>query len=192
MEPGDQILVANNIQPAIAEQAPTPADSVTFAKTTATADSSADIGNQIQESIQSSLRSDGQQIVVRLNPPELGRVAVKFTDQGGEITGLLQVDKLQTRDQLQQALPEIIQNLQDSGISVKRIEVVLTNQQQQYTSKDQSSTTGQDNFSGQQSSADQGQQSGNTYNQWLTNTDYGIEAGEPNMQFTDTSINMLV
>lgn len=187
--PGEQLL-ANNIQPAVTEQSPA---SATFTKIASNADSGASVGSQIQESIHSSLRSGGQQIIIRLNPPELGKVTIKFAEQGNDITGLLQVDKLQTRDQIQQMLPEMIQNLQNSGIGIKRLEVVLTNQQDQYASKDQSSTAGQDGWSGHQSSPNpESQRNNTTYNEWLTNVDNVIEFTEPQMHFANNSINMLV
>ena len=175
------------------DQSPTLPASVSFAKTAGNADSGDSVGEQIQESIHSSFRPGSQQIVIRLNPPELGKVAIKFAEQGDDITGLLQVDKPQTRDQIQQVLPEIIQNLADLGIAIKKIEVVLTNQQDQYTLKDQSSTTGQDGFSGQQSSPNSQSQANNaTYNEWLTNIENVTEFTESQMQLTDNSINMLV
>jgi len=192
MEQGEQVLVGGNA-PEVTEQSPTLSASAPFAKTAGSADSADTVSSQIQESIHTSFHSGSRQIVVRLNPPELGKVAIKFVEQGDDITGLLQVDKPQTRDQLQQLLPEVIQNLQDSGIQIKRLEVVLTNQQEQYTSKEQSSTAGQDSFSGQQSSPNQESQANNTtYNQWLSNIDSASEFTESNLQFTENSINMLI
>jgi len=193
IEPGEQVLPGENVQPGATEQSPASPASAAFAKIAGNGESGDSVGGQIQESIHRSFRSGSQQIVVRLNPPELGRVAIKFAEQGDDISGLLQVDKPQTRDQIQQALPEIIQNLQDSGIAVKRLEVVLTNQQEQQTSRDQSTEAGQDSFSGQQGSPNpESQRSNGTYDQWLVNNDYVIEHGEPQMQFTDNAINMLV
>jgi hypothetical protein len=193
MEQGEQVLVDGNIQPGITEQSPSLAASEAFAKTAGNANSDASLGSQIQESIHSSLQSGGQQIVVRLNPPELGKVNIKFTEQGDDITGLLQVDKLQTRDQIQQVLPEIIQNLQDSGIGIKRLEVTLTNQQEQHTAKDQPSTAGQDSFSGQQGLPNPESQNNNTiYSEWQRNIDNVPEYMKPQMQLTDSSINMLI
>ena len=193
MELGEQVLVGGNVQPRITEQSPVSATSAAFAKIAGNADSDASVGEQIQESIHSSLRSGNQQIVIRLNPPELGKVAIKFAEQGDDITGLLQVDKPQTRDQLQQMLPEMIQNLQNSGVGIKRLEVVLTNQQDQYALKDQSSTAGQDGWSGHQSSQNsESQRNNTTYNQWLRNVDNVMEFTEPQMHFADNSINMLV
>ncbi|MCX5633826.1 MAG: flagellar hook-length control protein FliK [Phycisphaerae bacterium] len=190
IEAGNQLLVGNNVQPAITEQSPASAAST---KSAGNADSGAGVSSQIQESIYSSFRSGSQQIVIRLNPPDLGKVAIKFTEQGNGITGLLQVDKPQTRNQIQQALPEIIQNLQNSGIQINKLEVVLTNQQEQYTPKDQSSAAGQNGWSGQQNSQNPESQINNTvYSERLTNVDNFTEFAEIRMQFTDNSINMLV
>ncbi|MBC8481696.1 MAG: hypothetical protein H8D47_03430 [Planctomycetes bacterium] len=80
-----------------------------------------------------------------------------------------------------------------SGVSIKKIEVVLTNQQDQNASKDQSSSAGQDNFAGHQNSPNpESQQNNNTYNEWLTNTNTITEFTKNQPQFTDNSINMLV
>ncbi|MGB8225390.1 MAG: flagellar hook-length control protein FliK [Sedimentisphaerales bacterium] len=190
IEAGNQLLAGNNVQPAITEQSPVSAAST---KSTGNADSGAGVSSQIQESIYSSFRSGSQQIVIRLNPPDLGKVTIKFTEQGNGIIGLLQVDKPQTRNQIQQALPEIIQNLQNSGIQINKLEVVLTNQQEQYTPKDQSSAAGQNGWSGQQSSQNPESQINNTvYSERLTNIDNFTEFAEIRMQFADNSINMLV
>ncbi len=190
VELGEQLISSNSTQPAAAEQSP---ESTAFTKIAGNTNSSDSVSTQIQESIHSSLNSNNQQIVIRLDPPELGKVAIKFTEQGNDITGVLQVERVQTRDQIQQALPEIIQNLQDSGIQIKRIEVVLSNQQEQYSAKDQSSTAGQGNFSGQQGSQDPELQRNNSdYAQWLTNTDNIAEYMQPQIQLTENSVNVLI
>lgn len=91
-------------------------------------DISGNIGKQILESIHSSLAQRGgdRQVTVRLNPPELGQVSIKFQEQEAQLTGLLEVSKTQTRSEIEQVLPQIIRNLSDSGINIKRLEVVLT------------------------------------------------------------------
>lgn len=91
------------------------------------------ITEQILESIQSSsIQQAGiQKITIRLNPPELGKVIIKFEEQENQIIGLLEVDKTHTRYEVEQALPQIIQNLSDSGIHIKRLEVMLTDQNEQ-------------------------------------------------------------
>lgn len=97
-----------------------------------TEDISANIGKQILESINRSFTNQGgdKEITVRLNPPELGQVSIKFQEQDTELTGLLEVSKTQTRTEIEQALPQIVRNLSDSGINIKRLEVVLTTGEQ--------------------------------------------------------------
>jgi hypothetical protein len=89
---------------------------------------SVNVGKQILESIQGSINQQGgeKQITVNLNPPELGQVSIKFQEHGTEMSGLLEVNKAQTRSEIEQALPQIIRDLSDSGINIKRLEVVLT------------------------------------------------------------------
>ncbi len=95
-------------------------------------DVSANVGKQILESIHSSMgqRGGDKQITVNLNPPELGQVSIKFQEQGAQLNGLLEVSKTQTRTEIEQALPQIIRNLSDSGINIKRLEVILTTDDQ--------------------------------------------------------------
>jgi flagellar hook-length control protein FliK len=189
MELGKQTPLVNNVQPVISEHS---SASTASAKVTGNAEAAVSVSSQIQQSIHSSFRSNSQEIIIHLNPPELGKVTIKFTEQDNAITGLLQVDKSQTRSQIQQALPEIIQNLHNSGIQIKNIEVVLTNQQEQYTPKDQSSAAGQNGWSGHQNSPNpEAQRNNNFYSEQLTYTNNLTELAEPRMQFIGSSINML-
>lgn len=93
----------------------------------------ANIGKQISDNIYTSLTqsSGDRQLSIRLHPPELGKVFIRFQQQQDQITGLLQVSKMQTHNEISQALPEIIRTLQQAGIQVKQLEVSLTDQQQQ-------------------------------------------------------------
>ena len=190
VELSEQLITDNNIQSSSTQQSPMLAAA---AKTAPNTNLDVSITEQIQQSVQTTLKSSSQQIVIRLNPPELGNVAIKFQEQGDDITGVLQVDRLQTKLQIQQALPEIIQNLQDSGVQVKKVEVVLTSQQEQYSAKDQSSTQGQGTFAGHQNSSNQESQTGNSaYNEWLPSTETYGGYTEHQQQLTEASINMLV
>ncbi|MHC4388106.1 MAG: flagellar hook-length control protein FliK [Planctomycetota bacterium] len=141
----------------------------------ATNDFSANVAGQIQEHIQHSLQAGDRQITIHLYPPELGKVFVRFQEQDDQIVGLLEVSKAQTRYEIEQALPEIIQNLQGAGVEVKRLEVVLTEQPDQQTHKDQSLQDGL--FDGSLQS--QG------FLSYQENPD-------PYLQVSDTSINMLI
>jgi flagellar hook-length control protein FliK len=190
MDTGEQILVSGTTTTETVEPAP-PAGA--FAKAVSNVDSGPSVTDQIQDSIQSSLRLDRQQVVIRLDPPELGKVAIKFVENAGQITGILHVDKADTRDQIQRALPEIIQNLTNSGVQDKKIEVVLSNQNEQHTAKDQSSESGQNAWANQQNSSNPDSRSNaNAYGQWNSDIDIATGFIEPQMQFVDDSINMLV
>ena len=64
-------------------------------------------------------------MVIRLDPPELGQVTLRFIERPEGITGVLHVEQSQTRQEIERALPEIIQNLQNAG---------CTNQKDRYRS----------------------------------------------------------
>ena len=194
----EQILSHNNPQTPITEQSPASAEAPKTANLpgqTSSSDVSAGIGKQILESIHSSLSQQGvnQQITVRLNPPELGKVFIKFQEQDAQITGLLEVSKTQTRYEIEQALPQIIRDLADCGIQIKRLEVLLSNgeQSEQQALKDQSPQNG---WAQQQDSANPGAGANNTpANEWLTNGNSYTGLHEYQEMFvSDHSINMLI
>jgi flagellar hook-length control protein FliK len=142
------------------------------------------ISEQIGESIQSSLQQGIRQITIRLNPPQLGSVSIKFEQKDGQITGLLEVSRSQTREEIQQALPALIKNLADAGITLKRLDVVLTSQHQQQ------------NYGNNFSSSSQfmnhtGSNQNNSFK--YSSTQQGISTPEyEEMLVTDKSINMLI
>jgi flagellar hook-length control protein FliK len=137
-----------------------------------------------------------RQITVRLHPPELGTVFVKFQEQDSRITGILEVSKTQTRLEIEQALPQITRNLTDCGIQIKRLEVVLSDEEQsaQQNLKDPFL---QDGLFQQHSSANSGssanEQETIVHDEWLTNESiYQNNTELQEMLVTDSSINMLV
>jgi flagellar hook-length control protein FliK len=161
-------------------------------------DVSADIGRQILESVQRSISQQdaNRQITVRLNPPELGKVVIRFQQQNAEITGLMEVNKAQTRFEIEQALPQIIRNLADCGIQIKRLEVMLSNEQQpgQGALGNQSLQSG---TAQQQYSGNPGTSGNNTdvydSNEWLTsNNGYENLSELQGALITDGSINLLI
>ena len=200
-DPGlEQILSGNSAAVYIEEQSSTFPDIVTTDNLPAQASPSniaASITEKMLESVQScsSQESGTQQISLRLNPPELGLVYIKFEEQENQITGLLEVSKAQTRYEVERALPNIIQNLADSGIEIKRLEVMLTNQGQQQSSRDELLQDGlfqQHHYFPEDN---------NPNNSGAIGTDapgiFGSESGYqdnpgPQAQFTATSINILI
>jgi len=191
----EQILYGNNAE-GPTEQTSSPTQVSRPAGNTSFNEVSASIGKQIQESVEASLRQGDQQVTIRLNPPELGRVLIRFQEQQDQITGFLEVSKSQTRYEIEQALPQIIRNLQDAGVQIKRIEVVVSEQSLQQNFKDQSLATGQDSWTGRQDATNHGSSSPGSsvnVNEWLTGFKSYNAAAEPQeMLVTNNSINMLV
>ncbi len=169
-----------------------------YVQQNSSSDVPANVGKQIFESIQSSLTNPvgDKQITVRLNPPELGEVFIKFQEQENQITGLLEASKTQTRVEIEQALPQIIRNLSDSGINIKRLEVVLTSSehQEQETLKDYLL------FNGEQHQHNSGNQEmhENEYDmagihEWLANNiSYDSNSELQDTLTVDSSINILI
>jgi len=121
----------------------------TTAANTTVADTASAIREQIYESMQTAIQQGSQKITIHLNPPELGRVSVKFSQQGGEITGLLEANNPRTRAEISQSIPEIIRSLEESGITVKQIDVTLSDnsgRHGQETFKENSSQTQWEQF----------------------------------------------
>ena len=184
-----QILSDNNAQ-ILSQRSPSSAQTGNTANPANISDAAVSIRKQILESIHSSLSGGDRQISIRLNPPELGKVFIRFQEHDAQITGLLEVSQTQTRYQIEQALPQIIRDLQDSGIQVKRLEVVLTEQTDYHASQDQSLQNG---WSGQHGSAESGTPGGNkSADVWLTNNDGYQDGLLRQVQITDGSINVLV
>jgi flagellar hook-length control protein FliK len=86
---------------------------------------------QIIDSIRLNIDTPQQQIYISLNPPELGRVRIMFRQIDGEITGLLEADKRQTKYDIEQSLPQIVASLHQCGVKVGRVNVILNDQNQQ-------------------------------------------------------------
>jgi flagellar hook-length control protein FliK len=197
----EQILSNNNPVTSVAELSPNSAEGIRTVELPAQASPNnitAEIGKQILESIHSSFSQEGrnQQITVQLNPPELGKVLIKFQEQDNQITGLLEVSKTQTRIEIEQAIPQIVRSLQDSGIQIKRLDVVLYEgeQQEQGTLREQ---TLQNGWAQQRDSADSYTGGNNPdtgeINEWLINNKSYQNISELQESFTSNgSINMLI
>ena len=197
----EQILSHNNSQTQITEQ---PSASAKSASTTnipaqnSSGDVSADIGKQILESIHKSLSQQGadRKITVRLNPPELGKVFIKFQQQGSELTGLLEVSKTQTRFEIEQTLPQIIRNLADCGINIKRLDVTLSNEQQpgQNAFGNQSLQSGgtQQQYSANQGTPGNDPDADQSNEWWASNNGYENISELQDALITDGSINLLI
>ena len=81
-------------------------------------------GEQILDSLRASLAQGQRQVTIRLQPPELGMIVVRFREQGEHLDGLLEVARAETRHQIEQALPEVVRSLQDAGVTIRRLDVI--------------------------------------------------------------------
>jgi flagellar hook-length control protein FliK len=84
---------------------------------------SASVGEQILDSLKASMAQGDGQILIRLQPPELGMVLVRFREQEQGLDGTLRVDRTETRHEIAQALPDVLRSLQEAGIGIRRLEV---------------------------------------------------------------------
>lgn len=68
-----------------------------------------------------------QQIRLTLSPAELGAIRITFSQAEGQIVGLIEVQKEQTRAELQQALGQLTAALETAGLNVARIDLANWN-----------------------------------------------------------------
>jgi len=81
------------------------------------------VGEQILDSIRGSISRGEQQLSIRLRPPELGSVCVRLTERNDQIHAVLEVDRPDTRREIERALPDVLQSLHDQGVPIKKLEV---------------------------------------------------------------------
>jgi len=107
------------------------------------------LGEQILDPVRVSLSLGDRQVLVRLNPPDLGTVLVRFREDDQQISAMLEVARGDTRRAIELALPQVLRGLQDAGVQVKRFEVVTSDVPEKDFARDQ---TQQDSSSEHQSS----------------------------------------
>lgn len=88
---------------------------------------------QIAQSLPAGPVRADQQIRLTLTPPELGTVRITFRQQEGEIIGVVEAQKAQTRRDIEESMPQLMSAMQNQGLQVRRIEVVQWNTPQQGT-----------------------------------------------------------
>ena len=75
------------------------------------------VGQQIIDNVAANIRGVDKEIRIMLNPPDLGRVRIQFQQRSEEIVGWLQVEKAQTRYDVERQIPQIVAGLQQNGVS---------------------------------------------------------------------------
>ena len=89
----------------------------------ATANPLRSVGEQILDSVRASMTPGDRQIVIRLQPPELGTIAVRLREQGDHLEGTIEVGKSDVRREIEQALPDVVRGLQEAGVPIRRFDV---------------------------------------------------------------------
>lgn len=86
----------------------------------------ASIGSQILGAFQAGSYGVGKQMVLRLNPPELGRVRLTLRADGTAVRGVVEVESARTLGEIQKEAPALMQHLAEGGVQVRRMEFVLS------------------------------------------------------------------
>lgn len=150
------------------------------------------VSRQIQNSIALGVQQNSRQIVIRLDPPELGRVDIRFQEDSQGITGVLEVQKSQTRYDIQQAMPEIVRQLQDSGVQIKRVEVLLSSDADPETSEDQAFAEAQDQSLEQQQTPEQNRAHGDPSHGWASTDNQDPDHPAQAQYMSDQGLNLLI
>ena len=150
------------------------------------------VTRQIQDSIALGVQQNSRQLVIRLDPPELGRVAIRFQEDSQGITGVLEVQRSQTRHDIQQALPEIVQQLQDSGVQIKRVEVLLSADADAETFEDQAFAQAQDQDLEHEQASEQNKTRRNPAYGWPASDEEGVHRQAQDQYAADQGINLLI
>ncbi|MHC4346792.1 MAG: hypothetical protein ACYSUP_19155, partial [Planctomycetota bacterium] len=119
------------------------------------------------------------------------KVLINLQERQEQITGFLEVSKLQTRYELEQALPQIIRTLHDAGVQVKRLEVVLDDQAQQQNLRDQSQSL-HDGLLHEHEFAQGGRNYDEPADEWLTDDTGQPDVYQPHSFVSEDSIDMLL
>jgi hypothetical protein len=93
------------------------------------------VSDQILRSIRAGGAKIGQQIIVNLTPPELGKVRVTLRLSGHQVHGILEAENPDTMRRLEREAAGLTQRLSDAGVDVRRLEVVLARQDGQAASE---------------------------------------------------------
>lgn len=150
-------------------------------------------GEQINESIANTVKAGGDEVTVRLNPPELGTVVIRLSRQDGQMTGSLEFSRAETKSEIQQLMPQLVRNLADAGIAVRRLDVIQTQidnsgQQQQFREH-----VAQDGGAYQQFNQNQSQSGSAGGYDWLSGESvYDGSELSSESYISDSAVNILV
>jgi len=81
--------------------------------------------DQVVRPLQGGPARVGQQMIVRLNPPELGRVRLTLRAEGSDIRGVVEVENSRVLSELQRDAGQLAARLADGGVQLRRLEFVM-------------------------------------------------------------------
>jgi len=153
-----------------------------------------EVADQVTEQVRLVRPQAGQRVVVRLNPPRLGRVRLTFRDGRGGIRGTIEVDNERTLAQLRSATPPMIERLTEGGIALRQLTLVLSGQNEN-TAGDGSPTTPRDGALAQQQHqgrGDQGPQGEERWSETSAAPDQAHGAHPATGHVSDDSVNVWI
>ena len=188
-----------SVQPAILSEPTNPVETVPMDRMPEAPNPARSVSQQILESVQTSLQTEEKSIVINLTPPELGRVTIRFQEGADGLKGELELSRQEIRHDVERALPQIMQSLQNSGIQIRKMEVNVNVGDQQGSSpqqelfdqeardsQQQNRWNQQDNIPGGQSAVSDGTSA------QRSNQASGADASGYESSFDTDSIDMLV
>lgn len=83
-------------------------------------------GQQVLDAaVTASLRQAGDQVVVRLDPPDLGSVRLMLSADGDGVRGVIESDNRATLVAMQRETPAMIDRLNEAGVNVKEVQFIF-------------------------------------------------------------------
>jgi flagellar hook-length control protein FliK len=102
-----------------------PVDHSAPAAASSGAQGAAQVLDQIAQAVHSSAGRDGKQVVIQLNPPDLGNVRMTVRSDPDGVRCSLQVDSAHTFQQIQHEAPALASRLAEGGVHFKGIEITM-------------------------------------------------------------------
>jgi flagellar hook-length control protein FliK len=86
---------------------------------------------QITAHIQMRRDDLGEEMVIRLDPPELGKVRIQIRSENGQLAGVIRTDNAQTHAELQREASSLMQRLNEAGVRIKTLDMQMNDMSQQ-------------------------------------------------------------
>lgn len=144
------------------------------------------IVRQITSNLSNALESSTKEITIALDPPELGKVNIKIIEsKEGELSAVLEVEKVDVKNEIQKEIPQLLNIIHDSGAKVSKIEVIMNDV----------NSAGDFNMNYSENDDQQTHEGSDGHSAGFSDNDTGFTNMNPepltvNTKITDTSINV--